>query len=79
MERQFLAASLFLLLALSSCQSNPSNENSMDAKCKSSAFDSLCDKNVVISVEQPQPKAENIWEYMIINNNYDNDLSLIHI
>ena len=75
MERQFLAASLFLLLALSSCQSNPSIENSMDAKCKSSAFDSGCDKNVVISVEQPQPKAENIWEYMIINNNYDNDIA----
>jgi membrane-bound lytic murein transglycosylase D len=75
MERQFLAASLFLLLALSGCQSNPSIENSMDAKCKSSAFDSGCDKNVVISVEQPQPKAENIWEYMIINNNYDNDIA----
>ena len=75
MERQFLAASLFLLLALSSCQSNPSIENSMDAKCKSSALDSGCDKNVVISVEEPQPIAKNIWEYMIIHNNYDNDIA----
>ena len=75
MERQFLAASLFFLLALSSCQSNPSVKNNMDAKCMSGAFNSGCDKNVVISIEEPQPIAKNIWEYMIINNNYDNDIA----
>ena len=75
MERQFLVTSLFFLLALSSCQSNPSVKSNMDAKCMSGAFNSECDKNVVISVEEPQPIAKNIWEYMIINNNYDNDIA----
>ena len=75
MERQFLAASLFFLLALSGCQSNPTIESNMNAKCMSGAFNSECDKNVVIQVEEPQLKVENIWEYMIINNNYDNGIA----
>ena len=75
MERQILVASLFFLLALSSCQSNPTIESNMNAKCMSGAFNSECDNNVVIQVEEPQLKVENIWEYMIINNNYDSGIA----
>ena len=75
MERQFLAASLFLLFALSSCQSNPAAESSLDTKCTTGSIATECYKDVVIPVDEPQPIAKNIWEYMIINNNYDNDIA----
>ena len=76
MERQFLAASLFLLFALSSCQSNPAAESSIDTKCTTGSIATECYKNVVIPVDEPQLVAKNVWEYMIINNNYDHDISL---
>lgn len=76
MERQFLAASLFLLFALSSCQSNPPAQSSMETKCIPGPNISECNKNVVISVDEPQLVADNVWEYMIINNNYDHDIIL---
>ena len=76
MERQFLAASLFLLFALSSCQSNPAAESIMDTKCTTGSIATECYKNVVIPVDEPQLVAKNVWEYMIINNNYDHDISL---
>ena len=76
MERQFLAASLFLLFALSSCQSNPAAKSSMDTKCTTGSIATECYKNVVIPVDEPQLVAKNVWEYMIINNNYDHDISL---
>ena len=76
MERQFLAASLFLLFALSSCQSNPAAESSIDTKCTTGSIATECNKNVVIPVDEPQLVAKNVWEYMIINNNYDHDISL---
>ena len=76
MERQFLAASLLFLIALSSCQSNPAIVNNMDTKCTKSSIDSECHKNVVISIEKPPLIAENVWEYMIINNNYDHNVTL---
>ena len=76
MERQFLAASLFLLFALSSCQSNPAAQSSMETKCISGLITSECNKNIVIPVDESQLVAENVWEYMIINNNYDHDIIL---
>ena len=76
MERQFLAASLLFLIALSSCQSNPAIVNNMDTKCIRNSINSECHKNVVISIEEPQLIAENVWEYMIINNNYDHNVTL---
>ena len=76
MERQFLAASLFLLFALSSCQSNPAAQSSMETKCIPGLITSECNKNIVIPVDESQLVAENVWEYMIINNNYDHDIIL---
>ena len=76
MERQFLATSLFLLFALSSCQSNPAAQSSMETKCIPGLITSECDKNIVIPVDEPQLVADNVWEYMIINNNYDHDIIL---
>ena len=75
MERQFLAASLFFLLGLSSCQSTPAIESNNDANCLSDSTNSECYKNDVISVKAPQPMAENVWEYMIINNNHAHDVT----
>ena len=76
MERQFLATSLFLLFALSSCQSNPAAQSSMETKCIPGLITSECNKNIVIPVDESQLVAENVWEYMIINNNYDHDIIL---
>ena len=75
MERQFLAASLFFLLGLSSCQSTPAIESNNDANCLSDSTNSECYKNDVISVKAPQPMAQNVWEYMIINNNHAHDVT----
>ena len=75
MERQFLAASLLILIALSSCQSSPAIVNNMDTKCIRNSINSECHKNAVISIEEPQLIAENVWEYMIINNNNDHNVT----
>lgn len=75
MERQFLAASLFFLLGLSSCQSTPASVSNNDANCLPGPTNSECYKNIVISVKEPQPIAENVWEYMIINNNHAHDVT----
>ncbi len=69
MERQFLTASLFFLLGLSSCQSNPTSSSNYDSMCNPDSVDAECFNEVVISVEEPKPVAKNVWEYMIINNN----------
>ena len=74
MERQFLKASLFFLLGLSSCQSNPTTLSSYDAICNPGSLDAECVKEVVISVEESKPVAKNVWEYMIINNSYDHKI-----
>ena len=74
MERQFLTASLFFLLGLSSCQSNPTTSINYDAICSQDSLDAECVNEVVISVEEPKPVAKNVWEYMIINNNYDHNI-----
>ena len=74
MERQFLTASLFFLLGLSSCQSNPTTSINYDAICSQDSLDAKCVNEVVISVEEPKPVAKNVWEYMIINNNYDHNI-----
>ena len=74
MERQFLKASLFFLLGLSSCQSNPTTSSNYDSICNHGSLDAECVNEVVISVEEPKPVAKNVWEYMIINNNYDHNI-----
>jgi len=74
MERQFLTASLFLLLGLSSCQSNLTTSGNYDSICNPVSMDTKCIKEVVISVEEPKPVAKNVWEYMIIKNNYDHNI-----
>ena len=51
MERQFLATSLFLLFALSSCQSNPAAQSSMETKCIPGLITSECNKNIVIPAD----------------------------
>ena len=74
MERQFLTASLFLLLVLSSCQSNLTTSENYDSICNPASMDAECVNEVVISAEEPKPVARNVWEYMIINNNYDHNI-----
>ena len=74
MERQFLTASLFFLLGLSSCQSNPTTSSNYDAICGQGSLDAECVNEVAISVEEPKPVANNVWEHMIINNNYDHNI-----
>ena len=74
MERQFLTASIFFLLGLSSCQSNPTTSSNYDAICNLGSLNAECVNKVVISVEEPKPVAKNVWEYMIINNSYDHKI-----
>ena len=74
MERQFLTASYFFCGP--SCQSNQTITNNYDYKCNSSSIDKDCVKEIVVSVEEPEVVAKNVWEYMIINNNYDHDINL---
>ena len=76
MERQFLTASLFFLLGLSSCQSNLTTSGNYDSICNPVSLDAECVNEVFISVEEPKPVAKNVWEYMIINNNYDHNIDL---
>jgi membrane-bound lytic murein transglycosylase D len=75
MERQFLIASLFFLIGLSSCQSNPAITSDIDIKCSSGSFSTGCNNEITPSVEEPEPVAENVWDYMIINNNYDHEIA----
>jgi membrane-bound lytic murein transglycosylase D len=75
MERQFLIASLFFLIGLSSCQSNPAITNYIDIKCSSGSLSTRCNNEIIPSIEEPEPIAENVWDYMIINNNYDHEIA----
>jgi membrane-bound lytic murein transglycosylase D len=75
MERQFLIASLFFLIGLSSCQSNPTITSDIDIKCSSGSLSTGCNNEITPSVEEPEPVAENVWDYMIINNNYDHEIA----
>jgi len=75
MERQFLIASLFFLIGLSSCQSNPTITSYKDVKCSSGYLSTGCINEIITSIEEPEPVAENVWDYMIINNNYDHEIT----
>jgi membrane-bound lytic murein transglycosylase D len=75
MERQFLIASLFFLIGLSSCQSNPAITSYKDVKCSSGSLSTGCINEIIPSIEEPEPVAENVWDYMIINNNYDHEIT----
>ena len=77
MERQFLIASLFFLIGLSSCQSNPTitSTSDIDIKCSSGSLSTGCNNEIIPSIEEPEPIAENVWDYMIINNNYDHEIA----
>ena len=76
MERQFLILSLFFLLGLSSCQSNPTKINNIDFQCGSSSLSDKCVNDIILPIEEPKPVAKNVWDYMIINNNYDQNIIL---
>jgi membrane-bound lytic murein transglycosylase D len=75
MERQFLIISLFFLFGLSGCQSSPAIASNIDVKCNSNSLDAGCLKDIIPSIEKPEPVAKNVWDYMIINNNYEHDLT----
>ena len=76
MERQFLILSLFILFGLLGCQSNPAVIKNIDAQCVSSSLGTECTNEIVLPIEEPKPVAKNVWDYMIINNNYDNNIVL---
>ncbi len=75
MERQFLIVSLFFLIGLSSCQSNQTITSDIDVKCGSGSLSTICINGITPPIEVPEPVAENVWDYMIINNNYDHDIT----
>ena len=75
MERQFLIVSLFFLIGLSSCQSNQTITSDVDIKCSSGSLSTGCINGVTPPIEVPEAVAENVWDYMIINNNYDHDIT----
>ena len=56
--------SLFFLFQLSGCQSNPLVTNNFDLK------------EISKPIEESTPIAENVWDYMIINSNYDYEINL---
>ena len=64
MERRFLIISLFFLFQLSSCQSNSTVTNNFALE------------EITIPIEEQAPIADNVWDYMIINSNYDDDINL---
>jgi membrane-bound lytic murein transglycosylase D len=76
MERQFLVLSLIFLIGLSSCQSNPAITSVSDVKCNSSSLRTKCTKGAIPLIENPAPLAKNVWDYMIIKNNYDHNVNL---
>ena len=76
MERQFLILSLFILFGLAGCQSNPAVIKNIDTQCNSSSLDAECSNEIVLPIKEPKPVAKNVWDYMIINNNYDNTITL---
>ena len=76
MERQFLTASLFFVFALSSCQSNQSVTKILDDPCSSRSSDKVCVVEVIPQIEKPEPIIENVWDYIIVNNYYDNSITV---
>ena len=64
MERRFLIISLFFLFQLSSCQSNSTVTNNFALE------------EITKPTEELTPIADNVWDYMIINSNYDDDINL---
>ena len=64
MERRFLIISLFFLFQLSSCQSNSTVTNNFALE------------EITIPIEEQAPIADNVWDYMIIKSNYDDDINL---
>jgi len=75
MERQFLIVSLLFIIGLSSCQSNQTITSDVDVKCGSGSLSTGCINGVTPPIEVPEAVAENVWDYMIINNNYDHDIT----
>jgi hypothetical protein len=53
MERQLLILSLFFLLGLSSCQSNPALIKNIDLKCNSTLLDNECGDEIILPIEEP--------------------------
>ena len=64
MERRFLIISLLFLFQLSGCQSIPVVINNFDVK------------EITKPVDEPTQIAENVWDYMVINSDYNYDVYL---
>jgi len=75
MERQFLIVSLFFLIGLSSCQSNQTIKSDIDVICGSGSLSTRCINGVTPPIEVPEPVAKNVWDYMVIKNNHDHDIT----
>ena len=76
MERQFLILSLFFIIGLSGCQSTTTLSKSFNTKCNSGNdnLNTECIKQASTSIVEPLPVAKNVWDYMIINNDYDHNI-----
>ena len=76
MERQFLILSLFFLIGIFSCQSASTVSKSFNNKCTSDNLSTECIKQSSPAIEESIPVAENVWDYMIINNDYEHNINL---
>ena len=76
MERQLLIIFVFFLFGISGCQSNLKITNNFDDRCNTNSSKSECIQDVVPLIEDTKPIPANVWEYMILNNNYDQNINL---
>ncbi len=76
MERQLLIFSLLFLFALSSCQYNQAPISNVDIQCEYGSLSDICVAENFLVIEEVKPVAKNVWEYMIIYNNYDQNIIL---
>jgi len=76
MERQLLIFSLLFLFALSSCQYNQAPISNVDIQCEYGSSSDICVAENFLVIEEVEPVAKNVWEYMIIYNNYDQNIVL---
>ena len=76
MERQLLIFSLLFLFTLSSCQYNQAPISNVDIQCGYGSLTDICVAENILVIEEVEPVAKNVWEYMIINNDYDQNIAL---
>ena len=76
MERQLLIIFVFFLFGISSCQSNLKITSNFDDRCNTNSSKSECIRDVIPLIEDTRPIPANVWENMILNNNYDQNINL---